>query len=382
MTRVLLNLPSQFAGKYSGVARMAFCLIEHLLHNDEFTYVLRSPWTKAELPKPLNTLRLEVITVSRPRIMVLDVIKQLFSMPLLCRRKNIDLLLNLDPFGAPAGGRARIMVVHDLYFRMLPQQVGLREVFTINLIYRLMLANHDAIVTVSESTRRDLELWYPSAARKIITVHSGLTLSTEAGQSEPLEILGQYVLAVGNPTKNKNFSVLAQAMALVNRSFPDVALVYVGRDPKDAIGSMLSSLNSKVRFIHLSEIDDDRLSSLYRGAACLCVPSLYEGFCFPILEAQALDCPVICSNCSATPEIAGKGAVMFDPKSPQKLAQALATLLSKPNLRDEVIQKGRENLTRFSWEKAARQYEEVFRSALAKQARHGIGAAASTPRVR
>lgn len=364
MTRVLINMPSQFGGKPSGVARMAFCLVEALLKNHEFDYILRSPWDRSELPPSLIASNLEVLKVERPRIMVLDVILQTVMMQLLCRRMGIDLLVNIDPFGAPAGGKARVMVVHDLYFRTLPQQVSKREAFTTDIIYRLMVAGHSEIVTVSDATRRDLVHYYPSSADRISTIHSAAALAPLSADAVPPPVSGRYVLAVGNATLNKNFKVLAQAMAMLHKSFPDVALVHVGSDADETIAGTLAALGSKVRLERLKGLDDATLSRLYRGAVCLCVPSLYEGFCLPVLEAQGLHCPVVCSDRSATPEVAGSGALTFDPKDPRALAEALRSLLSTPGLREQLVQAGLDNLARFSWDKAARQYEDVFRRAL------------------
>jgi glycosyltransferase involved in cell wall biosynthesis len=377
MTRVLLNMPSQFGGKPSGVARMAFCLIESLIQNREFDYILRSPWERAALPPPLRTSDLDVITIKRPSMMVLDVILQAVLMPILCRRLGIDLLVNIDPFGAPAGGRARVMVVHDLYFRVLPEQVGRREAFTSDIIYRLMLGNHDEVVTVSDATKRDLANCYPSSTNRITTVHSAATLAPVLAETGTPEIEGRYVLAVGNATLNKNFKVLAQAMAMLQEEFPDIALVHVGNDPGESIASTLAASASKLRLIRLTGIDDARLTRLYRGAMCLCVPSLYEGFCLPILEAQGLRCPVVCADRSATPEVAGEGALTFDPENPRELAERLRDLFSEPELRERLVHSGIENLQRFSWDQAARQYEDVFRQALSRRGQPKRGPAAA-----
>jgi glycosyltransferase involved in cell wall biosynthesis len=381
MTRVLLNMPSQFGGKPSGVARMAFCLIEALVQNREFNYVLRSPWQRADLPAPLQAANLDVVTIKRPPIMVADVILQTFLMPIFCKRMDIDLLVNIDPFGAPAGARARVMVVHDLYFRVLPEQVGRREAFTTDIIYRLMLGNHDQIVTVSDATRRDLARCYPSSADRITTVHSAATVSPRLGETATSEIEGRYVLAVGNATLNKNFKVLAQAMAMLHETHPDVALVHVGSDPGEILATTLAttlgSSASKPRLIRLAGIDDERLSRLYHGATCLCVPSLYEGFCLPVLEAQGLRCPVVCADRSATPEVAGRGALTFDPENPRMLADTLQMLLSKPELREQLVHSGLENLQRFSWDNAARQYEDVFRQAISKRGQRERGPVAA-----
>ncbi|MGY4615508.1 glycosyltransferase involved in cell wall biosynthesis [Bradyrhizobium sp. USDA 4472] len=379
MTRVLLNMPSQFGGKPSGVARMAFCLIEALLQNPEFDYVLRSPWDRSELPSSLIVSGLEILKVKRPRIMVFDVIAQTLMMHLLCQRMGIDLLVNIDPFGAPTGAKARVMVVHDLYFRTLPQQVSRREAFTTDIIYRLMAAGHDEIITVSDATRHDLARYYPRTADRITTVHSAATLSPMPANAGPPQVSGRYVLAVGNATLNKNFKVLAQAMAMLHEDFPDVALVHVGSDPDETIAGTLAALGSRMRLERLKGIDDAALSRLYREALCLCVPSLYEGFCLPVLEAQGLHCPVICSNRSATPEVAGSGALTFDPDDPLALADSLRSLLSTPGLRDRLVQAGLDNMARFSWDKAARQYEDVFRRALTRREQPKGGAPATRP---
>ncbi len=379
MTRVLLNMPSQYAGKPSGVARMALCLIEALLQHREFDYVLRSPWDRSELPPSLMAGGLEVLKIKRPPIMVFDVILQTIVMQLLCRRLEIDLLVNFDPFGAPAGAQARVMVVHDLYFRTLPEQVGRREALTTDIIYRLMIANHDEIITVSDATKRDLARFYPSSAGCISTIHSAATLPPVVQGAQRPDVPGRYVLAVGNATLNKNFKVLAQAMAMLHESFPDLALVHVGSDPEETIAGILSSLGSAVRLVRLEGIDDATLASLYRGALCLCVPSLYEGFCLPVLEAQGMGCPVVCSDRSATPEIAGDAALTFDPEDPRMLAGTLGRILSTPGLSEQLVQSGLENLQRFSWDKAARQYEDVFRRALLKRGQAKRKTAAPRP---
>lgn len=364
MTRVLVNMPSQFGGKHSGVARVAFQLLERLMENPAFTYVLRSPWTREQLPERLRRSGLEVVTVRRPKVMVLDVLRQAVSMPLLCRRLRIDLVLNVDAYGAATGGRARVMIVHDLYFRTIPERTGRREALTSDLIFRLMLRGNAAAICVSDATRRELVESYPAARSIATTIHSAGTLGADADDAEPSEVAGRYVLAVGNATHNKNLGVLAHAMTLVGPAHPDLAIVHVGEDPDETIASTLRGLGADLRLVRLTRLDDRRLAALYRGAACLCVPSLAEGFCLPILEAQALGCPVLCSDRSAMPEIAGDGALLFDPTDAQALALQLGRILDEPGTREDLVHRGLANAGRFSWERAARAYEAVMLGAI------------------
>lgn len=366
MARILFNMPSQFAGRPSGVARVAFQLLDHLIGGSEFEYALRSPWSRDQLPESLQAKPLDVVTVPRFSKAIVDVIRQGLTFPAYCRREEIDLVVNLDPFGAPAGGRARLMIVHDLYFRTIPDQIGLRALWTNDLIFRLMLRGNSKIVTVSDATKRDLEYWYPQSKGRATTIHSATSFEPLHNARPASEIPGRYVLAVGNVTKNKNFLVLAKAMTRIGSLFPDVGLVHVGNDRHDtlSLSQAFKDLGSSLRVIRLAGIGDERLAGLYANASCLCVPSLYEGFCLPVLEAQVCGCPVICSNTSATPEVAGRGALLFDPTDPDALADCLKEVLSVPETSDRLKRLGHENAAKFSWNVAARSYEDTFRSML------------------
>ena len=366
MHRVLVNMPSQYGGKPSGVALVTFRLIEHLLERGSVAIVLRSPWTRAQLPASLRE-RIEVETVERSRFMIFDVAAQLVSVPAACRRHRIDLVLNADPYGAALGGRARVTIVHDLYFRTIPDRVGPRETFLTDLIFRLVLPRSRSVVTVSNTTRRDLERHYPSLRGRTVTVPSASILDAKRTvDAPPVTAHGRYVLAVGNATPNKNFSALAQGIARLSADWPDLGIVHVGQDPQETIAGTLASLGCRAPLIRLGGLDDRALASLYRGALCLCVPSIAEGFCLPVLEAQSLGCPVVCSDRSATPEVAGEGALLFDPDDPQALAACLRRLLTEPDLRAALADRGHENEAGYTWSEAARAYEAVIMSALAQ----------------
>ena len=364
MKRILLNMPSQFGGKPSGVARVAFALVGELVRRPDVAVVLRSPWTRDQLPEAIRDA-IAVVTVPRPRIMVLDVLAQLVTVPACCRRHAIDVVLNIDPYGAGAGGRVRVVVVHDLYFRTIPESAGRREALTTDGIFRLMLARNHAVVAVSDATRRDLERHYPAAAGRVRVIPSASVLDPAALLGEdPAEVEGPYVLAVGNATHNKNFGLLAEAVARIAPRRPDLAVVHVGEDPSDAVAGTLRRRGAATRVVRLSRIDDRRLAALYRGALCLCVPSFAEGFCLPVLEAQALGCPVVCSDRSATPEVAGEGALTFDPADATALAACLGRLLDEPGLRETLAAQGRRNQARYTWDATARGYADLLDAAL------------------
>ncbi len=364
MPRVLVNMPTQHGGRPSGVALVAFRVIAGLLERGTFAVVLRSPWTRAQLPEAIRD-RVEVVTVPRPRIMLFDVLRQAVTVPRLCRALNIDAVLNADPYGAAFGGRARVSVVHDLYFRTMPGRSRSREALTTDPIFRLVLANSARVIAVSEATRSDLGRFYPTLRDRTHTVPSAAMIDPEAVDPAPELPPGPFVLAVGNAMYNKNFATLARAVAALNR--PEIGIVHVGEDPDEAIAEALGG--APVRLTRLSRIGEGRLAALYRNALCLCVPSFAEGFCLPVLEAQALGCPVICSNRSATPEIAGAGALTFDPTDAGALTACLRRLLDEPGLRAALIERGRDNAGLYDWAETARRYETLLLDALRDSAR-------------
>jgi len=365
MPRILFNMPSQFAGRPSGVARVAFELLHQLIGEGDFKYVLRSPWSLDQLPAFLHRKPLEVVTIPRPSILALNALGQALTFTRFCRREKIDLILNLDPFGAATGAKARLMIVHDLYFKTIPRQIGWRARLTNDLIFRLMLLGNSDIVAVSDATRSDLEHWYPRTKGRITTIHSATSIQVDRSQIGAPVVVGEYIMAVGNATENKNFGALAEALARLHSPDTDIALVHVGDDPMEILAQTLRRMNSQVRLVRFSGIDDVQLANLYHHATCLCVPSLYEGFCLPILEAQACGCPVVCSNRSAMPEIAGNGAILVDPTDPIALASSLKSVLDSPATAATLAQLGRENAQRFSWDQTERQNQRLITGILA-----------------
>jgi alpha-1,3-rhamnosyl/mannosyltransferase len=110
----------------------------------------------------------------------------------------------------------------------------------------------------------------------------------------------------------------------------------------------------------LGFVDEADLPALYRNAALFAFPSLYEGFGLPVLEAMACGVPVVCSNGSSLPEVAGDAALLVDPLDADGLAEAMARVLEDADLRREMVARGEEQAARFTWERAARQLVGVF----------------------
>jgi len=172
-----------------------------------------------------------------------------------------------------------------------------------------------------------------------------------------------YIIAFSNQFLHKNIEALIKAFARLQASRP-LQLVVVGHLPND--GGRLQRTIGQLRLggnvVLTGYLDDGDLGAVLSRAKMLAFPSLSEGFGLPVLEAMAADVPVACSNATALPEVAGNAAIYFDPRSVEDMAATLQRLADDEALRRKLILAGHQNVKRFSWENAARETVNVYRS--------------------
>jgi glycosyltransferase involved in cell wall biosynthesis len=235
------------------------------------------------------------------------------------------------------------------------------------LSYRRAIARADALVAISESTRRDLVARFGVPAGRVAVVplaadarFAPAASSEVAGLRGRLGLPGSYLLYVGSNKPHKNLSRLLAAYGAVAAARPDVALVVAGAwDPRyDAVRRA-----APAGVMFLGPVADADLPALYSGALAFAFPSLYEGFGLPVLEAMACGTPVVTSAISSLPEVAGDAALLVDPASTPAIAAALARLCDDGALRTELSRKALARAAEFSWERAARAYLDVYRAA-------------------
>jgi glycosyltransferase involved in cell wall biosynthesis len=172
----------------------------------------------------------------------------------------------------------------------------------------------------------------------------------------------RFILSVGQLHKRKNIPGLLQAYRQLAAHSPlNVQLVLAGGEG-DGMAEVREAarLIGRDRVVFAGCLPDEDLLRFYHAAECLVYPSFYEGFGLPVLEAMACGCPVITSNVSSLPEVAGKAAILIDPHRIETITGALVSLLSNPDLSQNLIQKGFEQARRFTWEAAARKTLAVF----------------------
>jgi glycosyltransferase involved in cell wall biosynthesis len=173
-----------------------------------------------------------------------------------------------------------------------------------------------------------------------------------------------YVLCVGTLEPRKNLVGVIRAMARVHERFPEHALVVTGGRGWRTAELDAELARSRTRVVPAGYVSDDDLVSLYSGAACFAYPSFLEGFGFPVLEAMACGAPVVTSDRSSLPEVAGDAAVLVDPHDPDAIAEGIAAVLGDADRAAELRRRGRERARALSWESTAEGTVRVYREAL------------------
>jgi glycosyltransferase involved in cell wall biosynthesis len=201
--------------------------------------------------------------------------------------------------------------------------------------------------------------------QKISVIHLGYTL--REGLSKRKLNIGDkpYILYVGQRYTYKNFSRLLQAYSNSPRLKKAFKLVCFGgaRFSNDEI-NQIKKLNLKAEDIAHFNGNDNILRTLYANATAFVFPSLYEGFGIPPLEAMSFKCPVVCSNKSSLPEVAGDAAEYFDPYNIEEMMLSIESVIFSTEKRNDLIEKGLKRIKLFSWEKCTEQTLEVYSSLL------------------
>lgn len=267
-----------------------------------------------------------------------------------------------------------VVTVHDLTAVLFPEAHTARVRWSILPFLGRSLASARRVVAISEATAADLSFHFPECRDRLRVVPNGVDARYRPGDPDAIAAtrreLGApdgYVLAVGTLEPRKNLPTLLtawEALADADPHAPPLVLVGGAGWETGSFRRRLAALEAR-GLVHLGRVDDERLLALYQAASVFAYPSLYEGFGLPVLEAMACGVPVVTSDLSSLPEIAGRAALLVDPRDPRALAAALHRLLTTPTLATDLAARGREQAARYTWAKTAAGMEEVFREAIA-----------------
>jgi glycosyltransferase involved in cell wall biosynthesis len=270
-----------------------------------------------------------------------------------------------------------VVTVHDIIhyqYRHEPQmhiyRHGIQSMFDAFAVKSLRRA--DAVIASSEYTRQALIDEVGLEAGRVHRIYLGVdhsrfrpvTVPDSFYEARGLERAQRYIIHVSTEEMRKDFALLLRAFARISADHPDVRLLKIGRPLYPHMRAhhleLVRELGiaDKVRFV--DEVSDDDLVLYYNLGAALVLPSLAEGFGFPVLEAMACGTPVICSTGGSLPEVAGDAALLFPPRDLDALTAALRRLLSDAGLPEQMRQRGLKNAASFTWARTAEQTLRLY----------------------
>jgi glycosyltransferase involved in cell wall biosynthesis len=272
--------------------------------------------------------------------------------------KKYDLIIALTEYDACIFLRNQLLIVHNTVPFLFPNLPTKYKFYTYKLLPRV-LKKCKKIVTVSNILKKELVELFKVASEKNFVIYEGVDFKKffKADENEVLNFKEKYqinedfVLAVGHSHPIKNFSSVVEAFQILRKKYK-IKLVIAGLTEKKFVQDR--------DIIYVGHIPNDKLYILYSAAKCFVFSTLHEGFGLPPLEAMACGCPVVVSDKGSLPEVCGDAAVYVNPYDHQSIAEGILKVLIDENLRQNLIQKGYQQVKKFSWEQTVKKFLKVL----------------------
>jgi glycosyltransferase involved in cell wall biosynthesis len=251
-----------------------------------------------------------------------------------------------------------VMVVYDLCWSVYPECYPEREISIFRDIYPRSLAAAKMVFAISEWTKEDIQRVYGTPTEKIRVVPCGADSSytpiAEAAERVRAEwgLEPGYILAVGTLHPRKDIGTLLRAYALMESDAPPLVLVGPSGGATDDLKKIADEVGiaGRIRWLHFAP--QQQMPALYSAAGVFVMPSLYEGFGLPVLEAMACGAPVVCSDATVFPEVTAGAALLVEPRNEQAFAKAMAQVLAERHLAEEMRAKGLARARNYDWERS------------------------------
>jgi glycosyltransferase involved in cell wall biosynthesis len=282
----------------------------------------------------------------------------------------------IDVFFAPAHYSPRfyngplVVTVHDVSYFYYPSEFLKKDLFKLRNWTKYSVDRARKVIAVSKTTKKDIIHWYGLDDAMVEMVYNGFEKpDAKPTGSDALSRLGLkkngYLLYVGTIQPRKNIATAVKALKRLNDAGNSLKLVVTGRKGwlyKD-LYALVDELSLHDDVLFTGYLPDEDVAALYKSALCFVMPSFYEGFGIPILEAMSYGCPVIASIQSSLPEIGGDACLYFDPDREQELSEKIIQLRDNAELRKELIGLGKKRVAGFSWDSCAERTLAVLTAA-------------------
>lgn len=366
---LLYLVPGETGGRETYARELVPALLELAPELELVAFVNRDagPGLAAELGDGVRAVVVPVSARSRAQW----ALGELALVSLAARRARVELLHSMANFAPAWGPFRRVVTIHDLQYRAVPELMSWPMRTGTSALVSLAAHRSHRVIADSQSTRNDLVDLLGVEADRVDVVPLGVRLPSAvapvlaAELRERLRLAGRTLaLAVATDLPHKNLAALIQALARIPPpTRPVLVIVGYGTDCGTLAGRAVAvGVSEDVRL--LGRCSSDQLESLYTLADCLVVPTLHEGFGLPVLEAMVRGVPVACSDLPVLREVAGSAALYFDPRVPADIAAKINQVLAGAGLAERLRELGHVRAAGFSWSAAARGTLASYRRAL------------------
>ncbi len=347
-----------------GSGEYCFQLLLNLYKIDKKNiYIIYLPQNPtADLPKERKNWRYKIVGPRK--------LWTLFGLSLeLLLRRDIDVFFSPThylPVFIPPPSAISILDVSYIHFPEFFKTSDLRQ---LNLWTKYSVGKAKKVFTISQASKDDIIKEYGVSEDKVIVTYPGIKIKNIMQNSKIVKdkygVEGEYVLFVGTLQPRKNIVRLIEAFSKLKN---DVKLVVIGKKgwlyEEILEAPKKYEIESQVKFLDF--VADEDLPAFYKNATCFVLPSLYEGFGLPVLEAMQYGCPVITSNVSSLPEAGGDAALYVNPLDADDIKKKLELMINDKGLRIKLIEKGYEQIKKFNWEKTAKETLKALEGLMTK----------------
>jgi len=376
--RICLDL-SPVVQRKAGLGTYAQRLAEHLLAVDGenvYSAFHYGRTVKESLRPPLDALPRRVVPWNARPWRLGVAARHFLGLNMDSTFQDVDIFHATEHLLPPLRGVRTVFTFHDAIYALFPQyHLPLNRLF-LGLMMPRFLRRADAIIAVSECSKRDAVRLYGIDPARIRVIYEGVDarfqpvtdLARLAQVRARYALPERYILYVGTIEPRKNLTTLLEAFHVSRSMFHAAGNTALKLVIGGKTGWLYEGLFRKLRELGLEDevllpgyIADEDLPAVYSAASVFVFPSLYEGFGLPPLEAMACGTPVVCSSASSLPEVCGEAALLVEPTDVSALAQAIERVLSDEPLRAALRARGLAQAAKFSWERTARETLAVYR---------------------
>lgn len=300
-----------------------------------------------------------------------------FALPLkLTFKRDFDVFFSPAHYGPRFSKIPYVVTIHDLSYLHFPEMFKKDDLLQLTAWSKYSIKNSVHIIVPSQTTKDDIVKNYKVLPSKITVTYEGYDESRFKPQPESridqvkkkYKIIGDYIIFVGTLQPRKNLERLIEAFNLINGKLKmengKLSLLIVGKKGwlYEPIFETVKRLNLESKVIFADYVPNDELPALISGTKIYVLPSLWEGFGIPVIEAQACGVPVVVSNTSSLPGIVGESGILVDPENVESIAVGIKKALD-PRVRPDFIKRGFLNIKRFSWQTCGRKTLKVLEKA-------------------